>query len=91
MATIDVTRRHALGIEGGRQAVESVAQELKSDLNANHVWQGDTLKFDCPGATGHIQVEEDRVRVAVDLSWLLRPAKGKIEQSIQEYLDRYLA
>jgi putative polyhydroxyalkanoate system protein len=90
LATIDITRQHQLGLEGGKQAVGSVATQLKSDLNATYHWSGNQLKFQCPGAEGHIDVAADRVRVTVDLSWLLRPAKGRIEQSIQDYLRQYL-
>lgn len=91
MATIDVVREHGLGLEGGRQAVQAVAERLRGDLNARYTWSGDMLKFACTGADGRIDVTGDKVRIAVDLSWLLKPARGRIEQSINDYLDQYLA
>lgn len=90
MATINVMRRHELGLAGGRQAVQAVADRLQQDLNARHSWYGDTLKFDCPGADGQIEVTTTQVTVVVNLSWMLGPARGKIERSINEYLDSYL-
>lgn len=90
MATIELTRQHGLGLEGARQAVQAVAERLQGDLNARHAWSSDSLKFECPGAKGRIDVAEAEVRVAVDLSWLLKPARGRIERSIAEYLDEYL-
>ena len=90
MATIEVTRQHGLGLEGARQAVQAVAERLQDDLNARHSWSGDSLKFECPGAEGRIEVTGNGVRVSVDLSWLLKPARSRIERSIIGYLDEYL-
>lgn len=90
MAQIEIRRSHSLGLEQARQAVDAVARQLQADLQARHHWQGDRLEFDCTGAHGHIVVAADAVSVAVSLSWLLTPAKGRIERSIAEYLDRYL-
>ena len=87
VATIEVSKQHRLGLAGARQAVQLVAERLQSDLNARHDWQGDKLKFECPGAEGHINVTETGIQVSVDLSWLLKPARGRIERSINEYLD----
>jgi len=91
MANIEIRRRHGLGLDAAKKAVTSVAEELRHDLKASHHWQGDDLSFECPGANGRINVTESEVCVEVGLSWLLTPAKGKIERAIAEYLDRYLA
>lgn len=91
MAAIEVTRQHRLGLEGARQAVQTVAERLQDDLNARHSWSGDTLNFACPGAEGHINVTATGIRVSVDLSWLLKPARGRIERSINDYLDEAMA
>jgi len=90
MAHIQIRRSHRLGLDQARQAVGAVAQQLQADLQARHHWQGDRLEFECPGANGHIAVSAGEVSVDVRLSWLLTPAKGRIERSIQEYLERYL-
>jgi putative polyhydroxyalkanoate system protein len=78
-------------MEQARASVQSVAEKLRGDLGASYRWDGDSLRFDCPGAKGSIDVAANEVGVRVDLSWLLSPAKGKIERSINEYLDSYLA
>ena len=91
MASIEVARQHQLGLEGARQAVQIVAERLQGDLNARHSWRGDTLNFECPGAEGRIHVTETGIRVSVDLSWLLKPARGRIERSINDYLDEAIA
>jgi putative polyhydroxyalkanoate system protein len=90
MSDIKIERTHTLGQEQARMAVQAVAKQLETDLQAKHQWQGDRLKFDCPGAHGWIIVTPGEVCVTATLSWLLIPAKGRIERSINEYLDRYL-
>ena len=91
MATIEMQQPHQLGSAAARSAVETVAVKLQSDLNAQYQWQGDQLTFTCPGASGSILVEADMVRVSVDLGWLLKPMRGRIEASIREYLGEGLA
>lgn len=91
MANIEIRRAHALGMEKAKAAVDAVALQLQADLKARSQWQGDALKFDCPGAHGRIDVTHDALCVSVELSWLLSAARGRITQSIEEYLDRYVA
>ena len=90
MAQIEIRHNHSMGLELARKAVDEVARQLQADLKARHHWQGNRLEFDCTGAHGNITVDEAAVNVVVSLSWLLTPARGRIERSIQEYLTRYL-
>jgi len=91
MATIEIKQAHQLGGAAARSAVETVAAKLRADLNASYQWQGDRLAFECPGAKGSIDVCDDAVQVSVDLGWLLKPMRGRIEASIRQYLDEGLA
>ena len=91
MPDIHVKRQHTLPQEQARQSVQAVADKLKGDLGAQYRWEGDSLRFECPGAEGRIDVQPNEVGVSVKLSWLLGAAKGKIERSIESYLDHYLA
>jgi len=91
MAEIHVKRTHQLAHEQAKQSVQSVADKLKGDLGASYSWEGDSLRFECPGANGTIDVHPQEVDVSVKLSWMLSAAKGKIERSIESYLDQYLA
>lgn len=90
MASIEIRRAHALGLAQARAAVASVAQQLQQELQARSSWHGDSLRFECPGAHGQIDVSEAAIRVSVQLSWLLTPAKGRIASSIEQTLDRYV-
>jgi len=90
MADIELTRSHSKGLDGGRTAVERVAQQLESDLEVDYQWDDDTLRFDGAGADGTIEVEADAVQVAINLSAFLRPLQSRIKDEAAEYLDRYL-
>lgn len=88
MATIDIKQKHTMGRDAARQTAEQIAQQLRSELKASYSWRGDVLEFSCPGAHGGIFVDSSEVRVKVELSFLLRPIRGKIEREIRAYLER---
>ena len=90
MADIELTRSHSMGLDGGRAAVERVAQQLESDLEVDYAWDDDTLRFEGAGADGTIKVEADAVRVALNLSAFLRPLQSRVEEEAAEYLDQHL-
>jgi putative polyhydroxyalkanoate system protein len=90
MADIELTRSHSKGLDGGRAAVERVAQQLETDLQVDYAWDGDTLRFDGAGADGAIDVAADTVRVAINLSAFLQPLQGRIEEEAAQYLDQHL-
>lgn len=90
MATIHITRPHQLGKTAARDIAEKIAEQLKQELQANYRWNADSLDFTCAGASGSIKVAETTVEVLVDLSFLLRPLKGKIEREVNQQLDQLL-
>jgi len=90
MANIKVEREHQLGADAARDTVEKLAQKLKQDLDADYHWEGSTLKFSRTGASGQIDVTDDRVSVDVKLGMLLGPLKGKIQKTIEDEIDQYL-
>lgn len=91
MADITLTRSHSLGLADGRDAVERVAQQLEDDLGVRYEWQDDTLHFDGQGADGHIEVQEENVRIAINLSTFLQPLRGQVETEAEKYLDRHFS
>ena len=90
MATIKVTREHSLGTDKAHDTVENLAKKLKKDLDADYHWEGSTLKFSRSGASGEIQVSDDKVQVEVKLGMLLTPLKGSIQKTIEDEIDGYL-
>ena len=90
MADIELQRSHTLGIEQGRAAVEQVAQDLKSALDARYSWEGNTLHFEGSGASGTIGVDATEIQVAIDLNFLLRPMRSRVRAEAERYLDKHL-
>lgn len=90
MADIELQRSHTLGIDKGRAAVEQVAEDLKSALDAQYSWQGDTLHFEGSGASGNIEVAATKIQVVIDLNFLLRPMRSRVRAEAERYLDRHL-
>jgi putative polyhydroxyalkanoate system protein len=91
MASIYLKRRHNLAKADARARVEEIARELQRKLNADYVWQGDSLTFSRPGVSGTIAVAGDDIEVNVKLAMIFAPMKGKIERAIVEHFDAALA
>ena len=90
MADINITRSHSLGLDGGRAAIERVAQNLEDELGVDYQWAENTLQFDGQGADGHIEVESDAVHVAINLSAFLQPMRSRVKSEAEDHLDRHL-
>jgi putative polyhydroxyalkanoate system protein len=90
MSKIKVTRQHAMGGKKARAAVEKLASSLGEELDADYHWEGSSLQFTRTGASGHIDVGDDDVKIEIKLGMLLTPLKGKIEKTIEEKMDEYL-
>lgn len=90
MSKIKVTRQHAIGEDKARAAVEKLASSLREELDADYHWEGSTLRFKRTGASGHIDVSDDDVKIEIKLSMLLSPLKGRIAKTIEEKMDQYL-
>ena len=91
MAHIDVTRTHALGLEGARETMEQVAADLKDEFPFRTYWEDDTLIARGTGFDAEFVTEPEQVRVLVRLGMFLRPMRRKIHDEIEAYLDRYIA
>jgi putative polyhydroxyalkanoate system protein len=84
MANIHIKRTHTLPREVVRARVEELARDLKKKLDADYVWDGDSLRFKRSGASGSIDMGDGFVELKIKLGMLLSPMKGKIERSIDE-------
>lgn len=89
MATIDIVRSHTLGRAEARKAVDRMAGEISSKLQADVTWQGDTLTFKRSGANGTIDVDDKKVRINIELGMMFSPMRGMIEQQVNSYLDEF--
>lgn len=91
MATIKIKRQHALPHAKVVKAVQKLADELAEKLEADYEWEGDELSFKRSGASGKVNIGKKDLEVNIKLSILLTPLKGKIEKTVNDYLDENLA
>ena len=89
MATIEITRSHALGKDEAKNRANAVLDRMKSSAGIKGTWNGDTFDITAP-AKGVFKVSDSNVRIEIDLPFMLGPLKGKIESKIIEELDRSL-
>ena len=95
MATIDITRTHALSIDDAKTKAESLANSMAQKFGISWKWEGNTIHFDAPsgaakGTKGQVAVSDKDVRVAIDLPFMLRVMKGTIEDKVNEKLTALL-
>lgn len=87
---IYIKRAHNLGKEGARKIAEQIVAGLTHDLKQCCQWQGDSVQVRYSGAKGSVIVSESKVEVRVELPFLLRPFRARVEREILEQMDKYL-
>lgn len=91
MARIIVERNHNLGRDAAREKAEQLAAKLERDFGVRCEWKGDVLEVRRSGADGRIEVEEDRVRVLLNLGLLMSAMGASVQAQIERALDKALA
>lgn len=87
MSVIDVTRHHTLDHDHAIEAADGLAQSLAEDFDVRYQWHGDEMTFKRSGVKGQLQVTPNTIHVHLELGFLLRPLKGRIEREIHQHLD----
>ena len=95
MATIDVRRTHTLSKDEAKKRAEELASSMQQKFELDWRWDGDRIVFDAPrgaakGTKGTVDVGDKEVRVQIDLPFLLRVLKGKVESKVNEKLNALL-
>lgn len=87
MPKIRVERQHTLGQDEALKRAHDIVRDLGERLKATIEWIGPDATFKGTGFTGSASVAADSIAVAVDLSLLLSPIKGKVETRLQKALE----
>jgi putative polyhydroxyalkanoate system protein len=90
MAKISITRSHALGLAGAKQAIDTIGADLAAKYQVTHQWAGNTLKVSRSGLDGTLEVTDTTVIINLNLGFLLSAVKGQIENAINAELDQRL-
>jgi len=91
MSAITIERAHSRGLDAAKQEAEALAVDLSEKFGLKYRWAGETLEFKGSGAKGLMQCKEDEISLRLELSFVLRPFKTRIEQEIHKYLDAFAA
>ncbi|HSN20678.1 MAG TPA: polyhydroxyalkanoic acid system family protein [Usitatibacter sp.] len=87
MADIELHRQHGMGLPAARRAAEQMAADLGRKFDVRASWQGDTLRFERPGVSGHVVLTERDLQLSISLGFLLKAMKSSIEKLIHQELD----
>ena len=88
MPTIAIKRHHKLDPKRAKAAAHKVIKDLTARYQLACSWDGDDVSFERPGVSGSMHVGKSEVHLDVQLSFLMTPLKGSIEQAIHKELDR---
>jgi putative polyhydroxyalkanoate system protein len=91
VADIEITRDHALGLAGAREAADRMAEHLGRKFDLRGAWDGDSFRFERPGVSGFLAVTAKDLRLSVSLGFLLKALRGSLERAIHEELDELFA
>ena len=91
MSRIVVERQHSLGHESVRAVAEELAERLSKEYDIRYRWHDDVLVFKRTGAHGRVLLDRQRVRVELDLGFLLMAFEGTIRREIEQTLDETLS
>jgi len=86
MATIELRRTHTLPKDEAKRRAEAIAVGLKDKVELDWRWEGDRIVV-AKGTRGMVSVSDTDVRVEIDLPFMLRVLKAKVESKVNEKLD----
>jgi putative polyhydroxyalkanoate system protein len=87
---IVVRRHHDLGLGRAKRLAETIARRLQADYGGWFTWRENDLHFGRTGASGRLEVTKDSFQVHVELGFLLRPMRRRIEREIRAFCDEQL-
>ncbi len=86
MSNIHIKHPYALLPDEARKRVEEIAKDLRKEYKMDYSWKGDQLHFRRSGASGSVELGDGILDLKIKLGMMLRPMKGKIEDSIRKNL-----
>ncbi len=91
MADITLVENHALSMNDARAVAQKVADQMAADYEMTYAWEGDTLAFKRSGFSGTLALTEGRVQLDINLGFMLKGFKSKIEQQVGANMHKLFA
>lgn len=89
MSVIHISRPHNQDLAHAKVYAEEIAQSLSDKFGVKYRWDDLTVSFKGAGAKGRMTIEHQELEIHMELSFMLRPFKGRIEQEIHRHLDDF--
>ncbi|MFM5335665.1 polyhydroxyalkanoic acid system family protein [Aeromonas enteropelogenes] len=93
LSTIQVSRRHELGLAAAQLAAEAIAQDMGESYQLDCEWANEDeteLRFRGSGVQGLLTLDEDSLHLEVHLGLMLLPVRSVLEQEILDYVKHRL-
>lgn len=91
MSRIQLHRPHAMDHEHALRVAGELAREMTAHYDVEWHWEGERLKLRRTGLKGDVAVNPQDIGVDLELSMILRPFRGRIEQEVVRQLEDILA
>ena len=82
MPDITLVENHTLSKEEARAVAQKVADQMAADYEMTYAWEGEVLAFRRSGFSGTLALTESQVQLDIDLGFMLKGFKTKIEQQV---------
>ena len=92
MPKLNIEQAHSLPLEEVKKRLQALADRLSAKYGIDARWVSDTeAAVKRIGVTGKITCSAEKVTVFLDLSMMLTPLKGKVENRVRTELANCLA
>jgi putative polyhydroxyalkanoate system protein len=92
MPKLNIEQAHSLPLEEVKKRLQALADRLSAKYGIDARWVSETeAAVKRIGVTGKITCSADKVTVFLDLSMMLTPLKGKVENRVRTELANCLA
>lgn len=91
MSDITLVEHHTLPMSEARAVAQKVADQMAADYEMNYAWEGDVLAFKRSGFSGTLALSEGQVQLDINLGFMLKGFKSKIEQQVGANMHKLFA
>jgi len=91
MSNICVQRQHQLSIQDLKEKIDSIMDELKSEIDFQSEWESaQEFCFRRRGAKGRIEISDSKFELNLNLGIMFRALKGSIEKRIVNAVEEHI-
>ena len=91
MADIFIERQHDFSQQDAMQRIIAIEEKLQNKFGIKLNWSDNRAAIKGSGVSGDITVRKDSITLQLNLNFMLKPLKGKIEEAINRSVDKALS